>query len=161
MTHDETWPVSRVYDFQVWLQCWRYHYYLLIWCCLTNFDVRYLWAYIKSYRDDVFLWTLQKILELYPILWSLVSISSANRQFLQVLGRVTRNCPSMENHQTRTLEEILVLYAAEATFAITSSCLLFSTSLKFSIEYVLYDSLKIYDFIYDFICCLPNFKKTA
>ena len=49
----DTRPVSRLYDFQVWLQCWRYHYYLLIWRCLSNYDVRYLCAYIKSHRSDV------------------------------------------------------------------------------------------------------------
>ena len=49
----DTRPVSRLYDFQVWLQCWRYHYYLLVWLCLSNFDVRYLCAYIKSHRSDV------------------------------------------------------------------------------------------------------------
>ena len=45
--------VSRLYDFQVWLQCWCYHYYLLVWRCLSNYDVRYLCAYIKSHRSDV------------------------------------------------------------------------------------------------------------
>ena len=49
----DTRPVSRLYDFQVWLQCWRYHYYLLIWRCLSNYGVRYLCAYIKSHRSDV------------------------------------------------------------------------------------------------------------
>ena len=46
-------PVSRLYDFQVWLQCWRYHYHLLIWRCLSIYDARYLCAYIKSNRSNV------------------------------------------------------------------------------------------------------------
>ena len=50
----DTRPVSRLYDFQMWLQCWRYHYYLLIWCCLSNYDVRYVYAFIKSHRSGVF-----------------------------------------------------------------------------------------------------------
>ena len=50
---NDTWLVSRLYDFQVWLQCWRYHYCLLIWRCLSNFEVRYLCAYVKSHRSDV------------------------------------------------------------------------------------------------------------
>ena len=49
----DTGPVSRLYHFQVWLQCWRYHYYLIIWSCLSNYDVRYLCVYIKSHRSDV------------------------------------------------------------------------------------------------------------
>ena len=49
----DTRPVSRPYDFQVWLQYWRYHYYFLIWLCLSNYDVRYLCAYIKFHRSDV------------------------------------------------------------------------------------------------------------
>ena len=49
----DTRPVSRLSDFQVWLQCWRYHYYLRIWHFLSNYDVRYLCAYIKSHRSDV------------------------------------------------------------------------------------------------------------
>ena len=38
-----------LYDFQVRLQCWWYHYYLLIRCSLSNYDVTYLFAYIKSH----------------------------------------------------------------------------------------------------------------
>ena len=49
----DTRMVSRFYDFQVWLQCWRYHYCLLIWRCLSNYDIRYLCAYIKSHKSDV------------------------------------------------------------------------------------------------------------
>ena len=49
----DTRPVACLCDFQVWLQCWCYHYYLLIWHCLSNYDVRYLCAYIKSHRSDV------------------------------------------------------------------------------------------------------------
>ena len=48
----DTRPVSCLYDVQVWLRCWSYHYYLLIWRCLSNY-VRYLCAYIKSNRSDV------------------------------------------------------------------------------------------------------------
>ena len=35
------------------VSCWCYHYYLLIWRCLRNYDVRYLCTYIKSHRSDV------------------------------------------------------------------------------------------------------------
>ena len=49
----DTRPVSRLYDFQVWLQCWRCHYYLIIWRCLSNHEVRYLYAYFKSHKRDV------------------------------------------------------------------------------------------------------------
>ena len=49
----DTRSVLRLYDFQLWLQWWRYHYYLLFWHCLSNYDVRYLCAYIKSHRRDV------------------------------------------------------------------------------------------------------------
>ena len=35
-------PISRLYDFQMRLQCWRYNYHLPIWRCLSNYDVRYL-----------------------------------------------------------------------------------------------------------------------
>ena len=34
-------PVSRFFDFQLYLQCWSYHYYLLNWCCLNTFEFRY------------------------------------------------------------------------------------------------------------------------
>ena len=36
------------------LRFWRYHFYLLIWRCLSNYDVRYLCAYIKSHKSDFF-----------------------------------------------------------------------------------------------------------
>ena len=38
--------ISRLYDFQVWLQCWRYNYYLLTWHSLSNYDVRHTHTYI-------------------------------------------------------------------------------------------------------------------
>ena len=41
--------VSPNMDFQVWLQCWCYHYYLLVWCCLGNCDVRHLCGFIASH----------------------------------------------------------------------------------------------------------------
>ena len=34
----DTRSVSRLYDFQVWLQCWRYHYHLLICLCHRFYD---------------------------------------------------------------------------------------------------------------------------
>ena len=42
MSKENTQPVSSLYDFQVWLQCSRYHYYLLIWDCLSSYDVHIL-----------------------------------------------------------------------------------------------------------------------
>ena len=56
----DTRPASRLCNFQLWLQFWHYHYYLLIWRCLSNYGLRYLCAYIKSHWKDVFLWILQK-----------------------------------------------------------------------------------------------------
>ena len=49
----DTRPVSRLNNFQVWLQCWRYHCYLFTWLSLGNFDARHLCAYIISHRSDV------------------------------------------------------------------------------------------------------------
>lgn len=40
-------PTLHLLDFQVYLWCWRYHYYLFIWCCVSTCDARHLCLYIK------------------------------------------------------------------------------------------------------------------
>ena len=57
--------------------------------------------------------------------------------------KICANCPLTENLRIRKSEEILALYAGEATFAIIYLCPLFSAGWSFSIKYDSYDSLKI------------------
>ena len=57
--------------------------------------------------------------------------------------KICGNCPPTENLHIRKLEEILALYAGEATFAIIYLCPLLSAGWSFSIRYDSYDSLRI------------------
>ena len=118
-------------------------YYLLIWRFLSNYDVRYLCAYIKSDWNYVFPWTLQKIPELYPIPWCRnPPQTNSFRRVWAIHWKICGNCPPTESLHTRKSEEMQVLSAVESTFAFIYLCLLFSAGLDFSKKYVLYDSLK-------------------
>ena len=55
---DEFLSASDIFNFQVWLRCSRYHYYLLIWRYLSTYGARYLRVYIKFYWKDL-LFTLK------------------------------------------------------------------------------------------------------
>ena len=57
--------------------------------------------------------------------------------------KICGNCPPKENFLSRKLEEITVLYAVKAAFAIIYLCALYSSDLNFSIKYVSYSPLKI------------------
>ena len=106
MTHDR----FHVYDFQVWLQCWRYHYYLLIWPCLSNCDNRSLYAYIKPHWNDVFLWTLLKIQELYSILgWKILHKRTGSGDPLAIHPKMCGNFLPRKNLYIRQSREIPAL----------------------------------------------------
>ena len=112
----DTRPISRLYDFQVWLQCLRCHYYLLSRGCLSKYDVRYFRAYIKSHWNDVYLWALQKyrILPIPP-----ARKSFANGQFLQILGWfVRKSAETICRRKISTSRNQKKFRQVEATFAI-------------------------------------------
>ena len=111
------------------------------WHCLSNYDVRYLCAYIKSHWSDVFLWTLQKVSELYLILR--VGNHLQMESFHRSLGNLPRNLWKLSAngklpHQNS--KEIPAVKAVEATFAFIYLCLLHSAGLNFSIKYISYVS---------------------
>ena len=121
----DTRPVSRLYKFQMWLQCWRYHYYLLIWHFLSNYEVRY-YVHILNPIETMF------------------SVNTAKniRTFTQSAGgeifhkrtvcadpwRFTRkSCgkyPPMENLHPRKSEEIPTFYAVEIRLLL-STCVFY------------------------------------
>ena len=138
------WPVSRLYYFEVWLWCYCYHYYLLIWRCLSNYDVRYLCAHIESHWNDVFLWNWKNTGTLpHPSVRIFLRKRTVSADSRLICLKIYGNCLPTENLYTRKSEEIPAPYTVEATFAIIYLCLLFSAVLNFSMKYVSYDFVKI------------------
>ena len=132
----------------MWLKCLCYHYHLLIWRCLSNYDVIYLCAYIiKSHWNDVFLWTLwPKYLNFNQSQdVEIIRKCKASANLWAIHLRIFGNCPPTKNLHTRKSEEISALYAVEATFSNINVCLFFSAGLDVSIKCVPYDShMKIF-----------------
>ena len=103
---------------------------------------QYLYAYIKSDWNDVFLWTLQKILELSRILRY-----GRPLQMESFPGDSPKNLGKLSINGKSPLQEIRKNFGTlyrEATFAIIYLCLLLSTGLNLSIKYVSYYCLKIF-----------------
>ena len=80
----DTRPVWRLYDFLVWLQCWLYHYYLLIWRCLSNYDVRYYVHMLNLIEAMFFLWTQWKLLLFAHIYMCLLFSAGLNFSIIYV-----------------------------------------------------------------------------
>ena len=70
-------------------------------------------------------------------------LNCISREPSAIHPKIFRNCPPTENLHSKKSEEIPVLYAVEATFAIIYMCLLISAGLNFSIKYVSCHSLEI------------------
>ena len=112
------------------------------WRCLRKYNVRHLCAYIKPHCNNVFLWTLQKISELYHFLHcrqpsQMNSFWRSLRDFPKNLWKLSAN----GKYPTQGIRRNSRTLGSRNCAAINYLCPLFKAGLIFLMKYFSYDSL--------------------
>ena len=136
MLRDNARPVSRLSEFQVWLQCRSYHY-ILIWCCPSNYDSD-IDVHILNLIEKMF---FCQILYKYPI--PLCGNLLQTDSFCRFLGDSFENLWKLSVEGQSPHQQIRRNYDALRSGSHVCYYLLYSfIQHRFPIKYVSYDSVK-------------------